>query len=302
MSLSPIVMNLVTLVGTLVSLALELLVHGDGRDCLSAKGIYSALSGAMAQSQRLDSIANNMANVNTPGFKRDEQVFREYLTANEKPPALQNVPRIPASVESFYDMQGADVSYVDAIGTYTDHSQGSLQSTGNPLDVAIDGEGFFEVATPQGVKLTRYGGFRIDPNGQLVTKEGFSVLASGEPMQDPDARVIRSNGGLVNITDSGDVYEGPNLLGRLAMVKADNKDALQKVGGSYYAPKAQMPIEITNLPQTSLKTGFIESSNVNIVKEMTDMISATRSFETNQKAIQAYDQIADKLVNQVGKV
>lgn len=269
---------------------------------MSSKGIFSALSGAMAQSQRLDTIANNIANVNTPGFKRDEQVFREYLSANEKPPSVQNVPKVPASIDSFYDMQGGDVSYVDPIGTYTDHSQGGLQSTGNPLDLALDGSGFFEVSTPQGVRLTRYGGFRVDADGRLVSKEGFPVLFEGDPLQTPEARQIQSNGGVLRISEQGDVFEGENRLGSLSIVNVADKDALKKMGQSLFQFNGDPAAQLSNSPNRNLKSGFIESSNVNIVKEMTDMISATRTFESTQKAIQAYDQIADKLVNQVSKV
>jgi flagellar basal-body rod protein FlgG len=158
------------------------------------KGVYTALSGAMAQSTKLDTIANNLANVNTPAFKRDQQVFQEYLTANEKPPEVIQVPRDVASIESFYNMQGGDKSYVDAKGTFTDYSQGGLKATGNTLDVAIDGKGFFEVATPGGVKLTRAGNFTMDGNGQLVTKEGHPVLRAVEAGEDPATRVIRFEG------------------------------------------------------------------------------------------------------------
>ena len=98
---------------------------------MSSKGIYTALSGAMAQSSKLDTIANNLANVNTTSFKKDRQMFQEYLTAYEKNPDVIAVPRIPASVESFYDMQGGDKSYVDSAGTYTNFDQGGLKQTGN---------------------------------------------------------------------------------------------------------------------------------------------------------------------------
>ena len=110
---------------------------------MSSKGIYSALSGAMAQSQQLDTIANNIANANTPGFKGDKQTFKEYLTILEKAPDVNTVPKIPASIESFFDMQGTDKSYVVPDGTYTDHAQGGLRATGNSLDIALEGKGFF---------------------------------------------------------------------------------------------------------------------------------------------------------------
>ena len=268
---------------------------------MSTKGVYTALSGAMAQAQRLDTIANNIANVNTPGFKRDQQVFREYLTANEKPSEVIQVPRIPASIESFYDMQGGDKSFVDSIGTYTDFTQGGLKSTGSPLDVAIDGKGFFEIATPNGVRMTRHGSFSMDGNGQLVTKEGYPVLAAGGPGSDPASRVIRSQGGQLTITDGGEVFDGQNPIAKLSLVDVADKDSVQKVGNSLYEFKSNARPEIVAMEHPNLRQGFLESSNVNIVKEMTDMITTTRTFESAQKAISAYDSMTDKLVNQVPK-
>ncbi len=268
---------------------------------MSTKGVYTALSGAMAQSQRLDTIANNIANVNTPGFKKDKQVFEEYLTANEKPPALMNVPKVPASIESFYDTQGGDKSFVDTRGTFTDFSQGSIKPTGNRMDVAIEGRGFFEVATPQGVRFLRGGNFTLDGDGKLVTKDGYPVLKVGGDGADPSTRVIRVSGqGEITINDSGEIFEGQESLGKLAIVDVTNPDHLQKVGHSLYGIKANANPEIVNVP-SGVKQGFLELSNVNIVQEMTDMISANRVFESTQKAISAYDSMADKLVNVVGK-
>ena len=107
---------------------------------MSSKGIYSAVSGAMAQASKLDTIANNLANVNTTSFKKDRQVFSEYLSAYEKPDESMKVPRVVASIESFYDMQGGDNSYVNPSGTYTNFAQGGLKSTGSPMDVALEGD------------------------------------------------------------------------------------------------------------------------------------------------------------------
>ena len=270
---------------------------------MSTKGIYTALSGAMAQSLKLETISNNIANVNTPGFKRDQQMFREYLTANEKPPAVIQVPRVVASVESFYDMQGGDKSYVDPIGTYTDFSQGGLRHTGNPLDLALDGKGFFEVATPTGLRLTRVGSFSLDGNGQLVTKEGWPVLSQGGEGTDPASRVIKASGQTpLTITDNGDVYEGENKIAKLSIVAVSDNESLQKVGNSLYQFKQGSSPEVQDVASPSLKQGYLEASNVNIVQEMTDMIATTRTFEANQKAIHAYDSMAEKLVNVVPKV
>lgn len=270
---------------------------------MSTKGVYTALSGAIAQSARLDTIANNIANVNTPGFKKDTQTFQEYVTANEKPPSVIQVPRIPASVESFYDMQGGDKAYVDAAGTYTNFTQGSLKSTGGKLDLAIDGNGFFEVYTPQGVRLTRVGAFKLDGNGQLVTKDGHPVLRAAGEGQDPSTRTFQVTGEQqISIAENGDVYEGENLLGRLSVVDVANKTSLHKIGSSLFDFKPNMQPEISNVQNPSVKQGFLEMSNVNVIQEMTDMISTTRVFESTQKAISAYDSMADKLINVVGSV
>lgn len=268
---------------------------------MSTKGVYTALSGAMAQSLKLDTISNNIANINTPAFKRDQQVFREYLTANEKPPEVIQVPKVPASIESFYDMQGGDKSFVDPIGTFTDHSQGGLRHTGNNLDVALAGEGFFEVATPNGIRFTRHGSFSLDGNGQLVTKEGLPVLSAAPAGTDPASRVIKANGETMTISDNGDIYLGNNLTAKLSVVNVEQKDSLQKIGNSLYQFKSNAKPEVTNVQYPNLKQGYLETSNVNIVQEMTDMIATTRVFESTQKAIHAYDQMAEKLVNVVPK-
>jgi flagellar basal-body rod protein FlgF len=268
-----------------------------------AKGLYPAVSGAIAQSQRLDTIANNMANANTVGFKKDQQTFREYLTSLEKESDILKVPKIPATIESFYDQQGLDQALVDSSGTYTDFSQGSLISTHSSLDAAIDGEGFFEVVTPEGMRLTRKGHFHVDGNGLLVTSEGHPVLVGDQAGVDPSERVIRVQPdlGSVKISEDGSVFQGEEFLGQISVINPLNKQALKKVGQSYFSFIENQDPQIQVLENPKLRQGYLESSNVNIVQEMTDLIQASRAFETNQKAIQAYDSIADKLVNQVPK-
>lgn len=270
---------------------------------MSTKGIYTALSGALAQSLKIDTIANNIANVNTTGFKRDQQTFNEYLTAIEKQPEVIQVPSVPASIESFYDMNGGEKGFVNAAGTYTNFEQGSLKSTGGRLDVAIDGQGFFEISTPNGVMLTRAGNFTVDGNGQLVTKDGFPVLLEGSTEQSADQRTARFSGqSQPLISDGGEVFDGERRLGKISVIDVKNPDTLQKVGGNNYGFKINSQPELTNIERPSLKQGFLETSNVNIVSEMTEMITAQRVFEGTQKAIQAYDSMADKLINVVGNV
>jgi len=266
---------------------------------MSSKGIFTALSGAMAQSQRLDTIANNIANANTTSFKKDQQTFSEYVTALERPPDVIQVPRVPASIESFYDMQGGDKGYVDSSGTFTNFQQGQLRPTGSTLDMALEGRGFFEVLTPQGVRYTRNGQFKVDGNGNLVTKEGHPVLRDGA--QDPAQRKITVEGRNLTVSKNGDIYDNGNLAGRLSVVEFADMDALQKSGNSGYALKANYAETPLPAAETQVQQGFVELSNVNIVDEMTDMISASRAFETAQRAMKAFDELDEKLMNNVPK-
>jgi flagellar basal-body rod protein FlgG len=267
-----------------------------------SKGMFTAVSGAIAQSAKLDTIANNLANVNTPGFKRDSQLFREYLTSYEKEPGTITVPRIPASIESFYDVQGGDKSYVDLNGTSTDFTQGGMKQTGNPLDIALEGEGFFEVATSEGARVTRNGSFSVDSNGRLITKQGFPVLRDGQPGSDPVAREIKLTSANVSISAEGEVFDNGQSVGRLALVNVGNKDALSKVGQSLFAFRENMDPALSPSVEAKCHQGMLETSNVNVVREMTDMIAATRLFESTQKAIQTYDQMAGKAVNDVPRL
>ncbi len=267
---------------------------------MSTKGIYTAVSGAMAQSLKMDTIANNMANVNTTGFKKDQQVFKEYLTAYEKDPSAITVPRVTASIESFYDLGAGDRGYVDATGTYTDFSQGALKPTGNQMDVALEGQGFLEISTPQGSRMTRNGALKIDGQGRIVTTEGFPVLSEGNaPPENRMIAITNQNGSQVNITEDGSIFQGNEQIGKLAVVTLDNTAAFHKVGHSQYTIKPNMNVQIIPATNFKLHQGFLEASNVNIIKEMTDMIQTTRAFENTQKAIKTYDEMANKLVNEI---
>lgn len=268
---------------------------------MSSKGIFTAVSGAMAQSSKMETLANNIANANTTSFKKDRQVFNEYLSAYERPPDVIQVPKIPASVESFYDMQGGDRGYVNAAGSFTDFSQGALKPTGNVLDLGLEGDGFFEVLTPQGVRLSRNGALIVDSSGRLTTKEGHLVLSKGA--QDPAQRAIQI-GGNRNITISyeGEVFVGGDRVGELSVVAPNIPDSLTKVGNSLYTTKENMNPQLVPSLSAKVHQGFIEGSNVNVVEEMTDMIATTRAFESTQQAIKAFDQMDQKLVNEVGRL
>ncbi len=265
-----------------------------------SKGIYSALSGAMAQSHQLDTIAQNIANANTPGFKSDKNTFKEELALLERSPDVNTVPRTTASVASFYDMQGTAKSFVDVDGTFTDYSQGGLKATGNHLDVALEGKGFLEVLTPQGSRLTRKGTMGLSADGTLITTDGYPVLKKGEGPA--EGRQIKLNGReAVTFTNQGEIYQDSQNLGQLSLVEYENNNHLSKIGHALYAVM-DSGVPQSPAPQTTVQQGFLETSNVNVVKEMTDMIQTTRNFESAQRVIKAYDEMDSKLVNDVPKI
>jgi flagellar basal-body rod protein FlgG len=270
---------------------------------MSTKGIYTAVSGAVAHNAKLETIANNIANANTPGFKKDKQLFKEYLTSYEKQPTALEVPKVPASIDSFYPTNGGDKSYVDTNGTSTSFEQGALKLTGNPLDIGIEGDGFLEVMTPGGVRYTRNGHFTLNANGVVVSKQGHPLLLEGVPGQPPEERMIQLDDQKdFNITVKGDVFVNGQNFGRLSLMTATEKDALQKQGSSLFTIRENFENQMVPATNARVHQGSFEQSNVNIVKEMTDMINATRVFESTQKAIQAYDQMNQKLTNDVPRL
>jgi len=260
---------------------------------MSTKGIYTAISGAKAQSRKLDTISNNIANANTPGFKQDRQLFQEYLTTYERQPHVLEVPKVPASIESFYPLNGSDKSYVDTAGTTTIFSQGPLplKLTDNALDLGIEGDAFFEVKTPAGARLSRNGHFTKNAEGIVVTKDGHPLLLEDPGGASFEDRYIRlDEKKRFTVTRQGDVFMGSQNIGRLSMKN------------SFYTVRENFENQIVKASKFRLHQGSFEQSNVNIVNEMTEMIKTTRVFESTQKAIQAYDSMNGKLINDVGRI
>jgi flagellar basal-body rod protein FlgG len=166
-------------------------------------------------------------------------------------------------------MQGGDNAYVNPSGTYTNFAQGGLKSTGSPMDVALEGKGFFEIGTPEGVRWTRNGSLQIDNNGRLVTKEGYPVLREGNG--DPAQRAITLSGRNVTISQSGEVFDGGNNLGKLAVMEFQNPDDLQKVGNSNYTLKANASSVPVASRDSRIHQGYVETSNVNVVDDRHDL-------------------------------
>ncbi|MBP8646669.1 MAG: flagellar hook basal-body protein [Syntrophobacteraceae bacterium] len=228
-------------------------------------GIYGAALGAMQQEKAMDVLANNLANAATPGFKKET------------------------------------VHFVDAIrqSTHTQMSQGRLQTTGNPLDIAVVGEGFLRVQSNQGVLYTRAGNLTVNADKIIVTREGWPVLGQNGPIRVEHSDVrIEKNG---QVFDKGD-KEGDeeNMVGALEVVKFSPTVEMEKAGGGYLKPAGgedPLPAEGYTVEQ-----GFLEESNSGVMEEMTRMIETSRLFEAYQKAIQVFEQEEAQLINKLGNV
>lgn len=273
--------------------------------------LWVPLSGAIAQQRNVETIANNVANANTPGFKKEQIVFKEYLAALEKGEGQVDLPQKEWKPEDFYRSYNAEDAFVKVDGTYTLHDQGQLSPTGNAFDNALNGPGFFEVLTPNGVRFTRKGNLTINNEGKLVTDQGFLLLSKAPPPSadadgkiiltaPPESRAITVGNSKFNISLDGEVYSGPNKAADLSLVEFNDIHALKKEGNSLFINPDQKNIKIGEL-KTSVHQGFVEQSNVNAVSEMSSLINANRNFESIQRVIKTYDTMSGRAVNEISK-
>jgi flagellar basal-body rod protein FlgG len=268
-------------------------------------------------------IANNLANATTPGFKRDTGTFNEYLTELRRGDSVEGVQQEVLSLANPDARPSGDKSFVEMDGIYTDFRQGTLQKSGRPLDVAIEGNGFFEVLTPAGIRYTRQGNFSVNKEGRLVNSNGDLVLSKGSQnkvavtdLEVPGAapftgqvsdrqpaaeqRIIQFGEGPVQITQEGAVIQNGVEISRINIEEFEEAQWLEKMGNSYY--RNTHPANLKNGTLNSrLHQGFIEGSNVNAVSEMTRLIEATRAYESHMQAIKAYQDIDSKSVNDIAK-
>lgn len=278
------------------------------------KNIWVPLSGQVAQQLKVETIANNVANANTVGFKKDQLVFKEHLTALTKGVDDIDIPRKEFSPSDFYHTQGAENAMVAVDGSYTIHDQGQLMPTNNQLDIALKGEGFVEVLTPTGVRFTRKGNLTLNKDSELVTEHGFKVLsaleidtaqlrgpASTGSVPTPDQRIIKvSSNTQITFSQEGEILTKNGVLSKLSVVEFADKHALKKEGNSLFITPDETNIVRTNI-KTTVHQGFLEGSNVNAIEEMSELIKAHRHFESIQKAINTYDSISNKAANDIGK-
>ena len=273
-----------------------------------SKPLWPAMSGAIARDHEVEVIANNLANVNTAGFKKDQVTFREYLSKNESENITEDIPRSPIKDKDLYPLDGKDQSFVVVAGTHIKHSQGALKVTDNPLDVAITGDGFFEVSTPNGIRYTRSGAFKMSgASGLLTTAEGHPVLtASANPNSaaDPASRYIQIAGreGPININDQGEIYIGEEQVGKLSVIDFENKNNIRKTGGVLMENKDATRSPASLAKNFSVKQGMLEMGNVNPVEEISNLIRANRMFEQDLKAMKTVNEMLSKEVNDIGKM
>ncbi|BBD07914.1 flagellar basal-body rod protein FlgF [Desulfovibrio ferrophilus] len=255
------------------------------------QSMYTAMFGAMTQEHRLNIIANNLANVNTTGYKRDRQAFKDvfehYAHDDIREPMmhLRSKPLFPAP--DYYAKPRIAVSKIE-------FTQGSLKQTNNELDVAVSGDGFFKVRSGDGKDYyTRNGAFSMTAEGQLVDGVGNAVLGEGGPIElPPNTRI--SIDGLGNISADGDVID------TLQFVDIVDLEGLQKFGNSYYEPVAEGSAVERPVENGTIAQGYLEAPNVEVVTEMVNMIETQRAFEAYQKVISTTGETDTKAIMKVG--
>ena len=259
------------------------------------ESIYIAASAGIKQARKMEMIAQNLANVNNTGYKKDALVFKEMMPPFPPDSGLDAGKNILLSP----DKSNKNVSYVGITDQYTDFSTGGIKKTGGVLDLALDGEGFFKVQTPDGPRYTRNGNFRLNTAKQLVNQNGNQILDRN------DTPVVIDAPGKISIDGEGSISVGNGLanttITNIKLVNFENKKFLEKIGDGLYRNKG-LPEEEFEAIDIKTRQGFLESSNVTSVEEMTEMVGTLRIFESYQKIIQSIDSMNDQSVNTIGRV
>jgi flagellar basal-body rod protein FlgG len=256
------------------------------------RSLWIAKTGLDAQQTQLDVISNNLANVSTNGFKRSRAVFEDLLYQTLRQPGASSSQQtlVPSGLQI-----GTGVRPVSTVRLFT---QGNLQQTGNTLDAAVNGQGFFQVLMPDGTTAyTRDGSFHTDAQGQLVTSNGFPV----QPQITIPTNVLSvtiGQDGIVSVTKAG-ATTTPQQIGTLQLANFVNPAGLQSIGQNLYTETAASGTPTVGTPGVNglgtLSQGYVETSNVNVVEELVSMIQTQRAYEINSKAIQTSDQMLQRL-------
>lgn len=255
------------------------------------RSLWISKTGIDAQQTNLDVVTNNLANVGTNGFKRSRAVFEDLLYQNLRQPGAQSsqLTMVPTGFQLG--------TGVHPVGTERIHTQGNLEKVDNPMSVAINGNGFFQVLRPDGsTAYTRDGTFQLDNQGQLVTISGYAVQPSITIPASALSVTIGSDG-TVSVTQAGST--APTQVGAIQLANFVNPGGLQAVGENLFAETAASGAPATGAPGANglgvINQGFVETSNVNVVEEMVKMIEIQRAYEINSKAITVSDQMLQRL-------
>ena len=255
------------------------------------RSLWISKTGMEAQQLQLDTISHNLANVSTNGYKRSHAVFEDLMYQNLRQAGA-------ASSEQTALPTGLRVGLgTRAVATARNLSQGNLQQSSNPLDVAIRGNGLFEIQMPDGTTgYTRDGSFQVDAQGQLVTNNGY-VLQPGIVVPAQAQSVTIGGDGTVTVTLPG--QSGAQTIGQIQLANFANPAGLDPKGQNLFAETSASGTPTSGAPQSngmgSLAQGFVETSNVNVVEELVSMIQTQRAYELNSKAIQTSDQMLQRL-------
>jgi flagellar basal-body rod protein FlgF len=250
--------------------------------------IYLAASAARAYEKRLETVANNLANITSAGFKRDRVAFQAYmLSAAGNPVPVQ--PPYPAAAEA----QSFWVEYRSLV----DFSPGPLRQTANPLDLSLDGKGFFTIQSPEGTLYTRRGNFTINPEGFLATQEGWPVMGEGGEIRVEGAGAQRT-AAEITVGQNGEVQVNGTSVGRLQLSDFADPGGLTKIAGGYFTADGTAP---EPLEDGRVAQGFLEMANVEAVQMLAEMIEVLRGYESYQKVIRTVDELNAKSIADVGR-
>lgn len=257
------------------------------------RALRTSALGMTAQSLRVDNIANNLSNVNTTAFKKSSIEFQDLFYQSLRPAGVadQNDTQIPTELQIGHGNR--------PVATIKSFSQGDIVNSGNPLDVAIEGDGFFQIQKPDGtIVYTRDGNFNLNANGEIVNASGLSIEPGLSIPQDA-VNVHIGSQGLVSVVMPGEIQ--PEEIGQIELAKFVNPTGLRSIGGNLYEATAATGEPILGTPGTegfgTMLQGFLEKSNVDVVQEMVNLIVAHRAYEINARSIRTAEEMMQIATN-----
>ena len=248
-------------------------------------GSFEAINASRNEELHLSIISNNLANISVAGFKKDRLAFESFLRNQLN----SEVPESPGG-QVVEDLQ----LYRRLVKVSTDLGQGNLRQTGNPLDLALSGPGFFKVNTPQGVRYTRNGSFKLTQDGMIVTQSGAPVLGKSGP--------INASGGEITVDEQGAVFVDGNQVDTLSLATFAPSERLEKEGNSLYLPGPDAVEGTKGEGETVVGQGYLEDSNVQATEELIQMLYTVRAYESYQKMIRSLADLDSKAVNDAGRL